>query len=310
MWRVAVRATDVVLEMGGSSEVAVLLAVGMTVKTTLADFLCRGVLKTKDLRFVASPVDVGLSWTVTCLAAMPLGPFLCIQSRDVVRRIFIALEETFGWHVFVAGFADFRAHVERWVRWPFVRFRLAYGGSFVPALLRPPRGDQEKGQQRCGKKRDRDGKVAMTRPKHSYPQLLRKQRPRHLASPQYPLDDLWDYVTPITTPRARCHRRLAGEPISSPQQNCSFKCLLGKPGNAKSLGDLARKRSVQECEVTRRQDHPDALPDKPDFQAVPHGCSAHRQFLALWSSGTRATAPAPSSIGERNFWKRSCLAFE
>jgi hypothetical protein len=105
MRRVAVRATHVVLEMGGSSEVAVLLTVGMTAKTTLADFLCGGVLKSEDLRFVATAVDMGLTWTMACLAAMPLGPLLCIQSRDVVRRIFIAFEEAFGWHVFMAGLA-------------------------------------------------------------------------------------------------------------------------------------------------------------------------------------------------------------
>ena len=104
----------------------------------------------------------------------------------------------------MAGLAGFRAQVKGWIRWPFVRFRLAYGGSFFPTLLRPPGDDKDKGQERCGKKRDRDGKVAMTRPMHSYPQRLRKQRPRHLASPQYPLDALWDYVTPITTPRASC----------------------------------------------------------------------------------------------------------
>jgi len=135
MWRVAVRATDVVLEMGGSSEVAVLLAVGMTVKTTLADFLRGGVLKAKDLRFVASRVDVGLSWTVTCLAAMPLGPFLCIQSRDVVRGIFIALEEAFGWHVFVAGLAGFRSDVKRRVGGTLIRFTLEGRFCFVLVLL-------------------------------------------------------------------------------------------------------------------------------------------------------------------------------
>jgi hypothetical protein len=84
----------------------------------------------------------------------------------------------------------------------------------------------------------------MTRLEHSYPQRLRKQRPRHLASPQYPLDDLWDYVTPITTPRARCHRRLAGGPISSTQQNCTFKCLLGQPGNRGHLPDPCRFAST------------------------------------------------------------------
>ena len=136
MRRMAVRATDVVLEMGGARKIAVLLAVGMTAKTTLADFLRGGVLKAKDLRFVASPVDVGLSRTVTCLAAMPLGPFLCIQSRDVVRGIFIALEEAFGWHVFVAGLAGFRSDVKRRVGGTFVRFRLACGLCFVLVLLR------------------------------------------------------------------------------------------------------------------------------------------------------------------------------
>ena len=49
MRRVAVRATDVVLEMGGARKIAVLFTVGMATKATLADFLCGGVFKSKDL---------------------------------------------------------------------------------------------------------------------------------------------------------------------------------------------------------------------------------------------------------------------
>ena len=190
MWRVAVRATDVILEMGGSSEVAVLLAVGMAAKTTLADFLRGGVLKAEDLRFVASPVDVGLSRTVTCLAAMPLGPFLCIQSRDVVRRIFIALEEAFGWHVLVAGLAGFGSDVKRRVGGTFVRFRLACGLRLVSTLLRSSGDDQKENQPQSSKNGNR--KVATNRLKHSHPPLLSKFRPNNPARLHDPLETLWD----------------------------------------------------------------------------------------------------------------------
>jgi hypothetical protein len=76
MRRVAVRATDVVLEMGGSSEVAVLLTVGVTAKTTFADFLRGGVLKTEDFRFVAASVDVLFARSVTSFASVPFRAFL------------------------------------------------------------------------------------------------------------------------------------------------------------------------------------------------------------------------------------------
>src|SRR4030095_16856513 len=64
MRRVVIRATDIVLEVGGSSKVAVLLAVGVAPKTTLTDFFGRGVLEGENLRFVTSAVDVLFSWPV------------------------------------------------------------------------------------------------------------------------------------------------------------------------------------------------------------------------------------------------------
>lgn len=150
--RVAVGATDVVLQMGGACKIAVFLAVGMAAQTTLADFLRGGVLKAKDLRFVASPVDVGLSRTVTCLAAMPLGPFFCIQSRDVVRGIFIALEEAFGWHVFVAGLAGFRSDVKRRVGGTLIRFTLAGRFCFVLVLLSQSGKNEQNRTKEAGKR--------------------------------------------------------------------------------------------------------------------------------------------------------------
>jgi hypothetical protein len=106
MRRVAVRATNVVLEMRGSSEVAVLLAVGMTPETTLADFLGRGILEAENLRFVAASVDMLLSWPVASFASVPLRTLLRVQRCDDVRRRFEGLVETFGGHVFMAGFAS------------------------------------------------------------------------------------------------------------------------------------------------------------------------------------------------------------
>ena len=85
MRRVAFRTTDVVLEMGGACKVAVLLTVGVTPKTTLADFLCGGILEGEDFRFVAAPVDVLLSRSVAGFASMPLRSFLRIERGYIMR---------------------------------------------------------------------------------------------------------------------------------------------------------------------------------------------------------------------------------
>ncbi len=85
MRRVAVRATHIVLEMGGARVVAVLLAVRMASEATVADLLRRRILERENLRLIPATIDVGFPWTVTRLASMPLGTFLRVQRRHIVR---------------------------------------------------------------------------------------------------------------------------------------------------------------------------------------------------------------------------------
>ena len=108
----AVRAADVVLEMSGSGKVAVLLAILVATEATIANFFCRSIFESKNFRFIAATIDVGLPWAVAGFASMPLGPFFRVQRRYKVRRIFIGLVETLGGHVFVTGLASFRADVK------------------------------------------------------------------------------------------------------------------------------------------------------------------------------------------------------
>ena len=225
MRRVAVRAADVVLQMGGARKITVLFAVGVTAKTTLADFLCGDVLKAEDFRFVASAVDVGLPWTVTCLAAMPLGPLPCIQSRDVVRRIFIALEEAFGWHVFMAGLAGFGSDVKRRVGGTLVRFRLACGLRLTPVLLRSSGDNQNENQPQSSKNGNANRKVATNRLKHSHPPLLPKFRPKQPAGPQCPFETRWS----IQDERRLVHPGVSYNSchLFDCDQRHSFKIILG-----------------------------------------------------------------------------------
>ncbi len=83
--RVAVYAAHVVLQVRGTSVVAVLLSVRVASQAACADFLGRGILECKDLRFIAATVDVSFPWTVACFAAVPLWTFLRVQRRHIVR---------------------------------------------------------------------------------------------------------------------------------------------------------------------------------------------------------------------------------
>jgi hypothetical protein len=163
MRRVAVRAANVVLEMCGSSEVAVLLAVGMTPKTTLTDFLGRGILEGENPRFVAAAVDVLFSWPVASFAAVPLRTLLRVQRCDHVRRRFEGLVETLGGHVFVAGLAGFSSYVKRRVGGTLVCFRLARGLCLV--VLRQTGKD---GQDRTGRREKNQGPMGLPPRAHSH----------------------------------------------------------------------------------------------------------------------------------------------
>src|SRR6266513_2268305 len=77
--RVAVYAAHVVLQVCGTGEVAVFFAVCVASQTTRADFLGRGILERKDLRLIATTINMRFPWTVACLASMPLWPLLRIQ---------------------------------------------------------------------------------------------------------------------------------------------------------------------------------------------------------------------------------------
>ena len=83
--RVAVYAAHVVLQVCGTSVVAVLFSVCVASQAARADFLGRGILECKDLRFIATTIDMRFPWTVAGLATMPLWPFFRIQRSHIMR---------------------------------------------------------------------------------------------------------------------------------------------------------------------------------------------------------------------------------
>jgi len=183
MRRVAVDATYVVLQVRRPRVVAVLLSVRVASQAAFADFLGRGILECKDLRLIAATIDVCFPWTVTRLASMPLWTFFGIQRSHIVRRIFIRLVKTLGWHVLVAGLAPLGTDVERRVRRPFVRFRSGCGLNLFCTLLRSS-GDDYSGNQRQYRE-DGNGsrKVATNRLRHSHPRPFRRSDQISLRAP-------------------------------------------------------------------------------------------------------------------------------
>src|ERR1700745_1091163 len=71
MWRVAIGAADVVLQVRGAAKICVLFAILMAIQTAGTDFLCGNVLESKNLAFVATSIDVFLARPMTTLAAPP-----------------------------------------------------------------------------------------------------------------------------------------------------------------------------------------------------------------------------------------------
>src|SRR5580692_2010870 len=110
---VAVGATHAILQVDGPREITVLLAILVAIETAGADLLRRNALEGENLGLVSTTVNVGLSSTVASFAAVPFRAFLFVQHGHVVRRILVALEESFDWHVFVAGLASLGTNVER-----------------------------------------------------------------------------------------------------------------------------------------------------------------------------------------------------
>src|SRR5215467_1008166 len=88
---------------------------------------------------------------------MPLGPPFRVERRDVVRRVFIALEESLGRHVFVARLAGFRANVERRIGGPLVGFRLTGRLLFGSCLLSPTLANQQRHAHESGEKQQKPG---------------------------------------------------------------------------------------------------------------------------------------------------------
>src|SRR5215467_6645891 len=100
-----------------------LFAVLMAVQTTGTDLRGRGALKCENLGLIPATFHVRLSWPMAGLAPMPLGTSFRIKCRHVMRGIFRGLVETLGGHVFVAGLAGFRAHIERGISRPCILLR-------------------------------------------------------------------------------------------------------------------------------------------------------------------------------------------
>ena len=90
-----------------------LFAILMTVEAARADLCSGSVLEGKDLSLVSPALDVCLSRSMTCLAAVPFWALLCVERGGKMWGALIILEEVLRGHIFVAGFAGFRAYVQR-----------------------------------------------------------------------------------------------------------------------------------------------------------------------------------------------------
>src|SRR5216683_62549 len=181
--RVAVYAAHVVLQVRGTSVVAVLLSVCVASKAACADLRCRGVLEGKDPGLVTTTFDVRFPRTVACFTTVPLRALFGVKCRDKVRRVFVRLIKALRGHVFMAGLASFRADVERRIRGPFVDFRSACGLRLASTLLRSSGDDHNRNQRQYGKDGNGGRKVATNRLRHPHPPLLQKFRPNHPAGP-------------------------------------------------------------------------------------------------------------------------------
>ena len=135
MWRVAIGAPDIVLQVCGAAEICVLFAILMAIEATGAHFLSRNVLEVKNLTFVSPSIDVFLARPMTSLATPPLWPSLGIHGGREVRRSFVVLVEILGGRVSVATLAHFGTNIERRVGGPLVSLAFLWRARITPALF-------------------------------------------------------------------------------------------------------------------------------------------------------------------------------
>ena len=135
MWRVAIRAPDVVLQVRGAAKICVLFAILMAIQAAGTHFLCRNVLEGKNLTFVSASIDVFLARPMTSLATLPLGPFLGVHGGHEVRRSLVVLVEILSGRVLVAALAHFGTNVERRVGEPLVSLGFLRRARIAPALM-------------------------------------------------------------------------------------------------------------------------------------------------------------------------------
>jgi hypothetical protein len=136
MWRVAIGAPDVVLQVRGAAKICVLFAILMAIQAAGTHLLCRNVLEGKNLTFVSTSIDVFLARPMTSLATLPLWPFLGIHGGHEVRRSFVVLVEILSRHVRVAALAHFGTNIERRVGRPLVSLVFLRRARIAPALFR------------------------------------------------------------------------------------------------------------------------------------------------------------------------------
>src|SRR5437762_5750056 len=136
VWRVAIGAPDIVLQMRGAAKICVLFAILMAIQAAGTHFLGRNVLKGKNLTFVSTSIDVFLARPMTSLATLPLWPFLGIHGGHEVRRRFVVLVEIFSGRVRVAALAHFGTNIERRVCGPLVSLGFLPRARIAPALFR------------------------------------------------------------------------------------------------------------------------------------------------------------------------------
>jgi len=135
MWRVAIGAPDVVLQVRGAAKICVLFAILMTIQAAGTHFLCRNVFEGENLTFVSASINVFLARPMTSLATLPLWPFLGVHGGYEVRGSLVVLVEIFSGCVRVAALAHFGSNIERSVGGPLVGLRFLRRAWIAPALF-------------------------------------------------------------------------------------------------------------------------------------------------------------------------------
>jgi hypothetical protein len=148
MWRVAIGAPDVVLQVRGAAKIRVLFAILMAIQAAGTHFLGRNVLEGKNLAFVSTSIDVFLARPMTSLAALPLWSLLVIHCGYEVGRILVVFVEILSGRVLVAGFAHFGANIERRVGGSLVNLGFLRSARIALALFRW--NDHSEETQSCG----------------------------------------------------------------------------------------------------------------------------------------------------------------